>query len=204
MQMQLPSHRTLPAVVAVTVLAVVGSASSWTPVRAAEPAARYDAVAVNTSNVGRRGASTLQITIERWSNDADRAALRDALVEKGEDALLNALKKIKPRAGSISTPGHLGWAVQYAQRIDLPGGGHRIVFATDRPMTFLEEWNRPRSADYKFMLCELRIGPDGKGEGKLVPRARISWDDDARTVVIDNYASEPVRLTEVREAAAKP
>lgn len=41
-----------------------------------------------------------------------------------------------------------------------------------------------------------RGGP--RPRGKLVPAARVTWDDDARTVEIENYAFEPVRLGEVR------
>lgn len=56
-----------------------------------------------------------------------------------------------------------------------------------------------RSADYEFLLGEIRIGPDGKGEGKLVPMAKITYNKVARAIEIENYASEPVRLTQVTE-----
>ena len=46
---------------------------------------------------------------------------------------------------------------------------------------------------------EIRIGPDGKGEGKVVPMARIEYDEQSRSIQIENYATEPVRLTQVIE-----
>ena len=178
-------------------LALAGPVS---PAPAQEMPVRFHATAVNMSNVGRQGMFSLDITIERWSSDEEFARLKDALVEKGSDALLSQLQKIKPRAGYISRgPGGLGWDIRYARRTDLDGGGHRVIFATDRPMSFAERTTRPPSIDYEFLLGEMRIGPNGKGEGKLVPMARIAYDDGSRSIQIENYASEPVRFTQVTE-----
>ncbi|HEY6547081.1 MAG TPA: hypothetical protein VI589_04215 [Vicinamibacteria bacterium] len=165
---------------------------------AAEPVLSLTAFAVNMSGVGRTGRTeTLQIAIERWSTDEERAMLIDTLVEKSSDKLLDAVQKIKPRAGYIRTTTSLGWDIQFARETDLPSGGKRIVFATDRPMGFREMRNSNRSADYEFMLCEIRLGPDGKGEGKLAGGAKISYDKDAKKIEIENYGQEPVRLTQV-------
>ena len=113
-----------------------------------------------------------------------------ARLEKGFDELVGYIR----RQG-----GGLGWDLQFARRTDLPGGGHRVVFATDRPMSFTERSTNPRSADYEFLFGEIRIGPDGKGEGKVVPMARIEYDEQSRSIQIENYATEPVRLTQVIE-----
>jgi len=163
----------------------------------------YEATAVNLSNVGRSGVSQLQVTIERWSDDAERGKLRDALIEKGDDALLKAVQKIKPRAGFIRTNTSLGWDIQYARRTDLPEGGYRVVFATDRPMRFGEVARNARSTDYDFMLAEFHIKADGKGEGKLVPRAKIRYNKEAQSIEIEDYATQPVRLTQIIERSSK-
>ncbi|HEY6547668.1 MAG TPA: hypothetical protein VI589_07170 [Vicinamibacteria bacterium] len=171
---------------------------------AAEPVLSLTAFAVNMSGVGRQGrAETLQIVIERWSSDEERAQLIDTLVEKSSDKLLDAVQKIKPRAGFIRTTTSLGWDIQFARMTDLPSGGKRIVFATDRPIAFGEARNSTRSSDYEFMLCEVRLGANGKGEGKLVAAAKITWDKDKKQVEIENYAQEPVRLTQVTEDKKK-
>jgi len=165
-----------------------------------EPAAkplRMTAFAVNMSGVGRANPQTLQIAIERWTTDEERKKLVDTLVEKGGEKLLDAVQDIKPRAGFIRTNTSLGWDIQYARRQELPSGGSRIVFATDRPMSFYEVRNNNRSSEYEFMLCEIHLGPDGKGEGKLAAGAKISYDKDKKQVEIENYGQEPVRLTQV-------
>jgi hypothetical protein len=156
-----------------------------------------NATAVNMSGVGRAGMTNLSIVIERWSTDEERARLIDTLVEKGADKLLDTLQDIKPRAGFIRTNRSLGWDIQYVREQPLPSGGRRIIFATDRPMNFYELRNNTRSTDYEFMLCEIRLGPDGKGEGKLATAAKISYDKAEKRVELENYGQQPVRLTQV-------
>lgn len=158
---------------------------------------RLRAFAVNLNSNARSRAGTLDITIERWSTPEEAARLRDILSEKGADALLEALQKVKPRAGSIQRTGQLGWDVQFAQQVVASNGSRRIIIATDRPLSFFEAANQTRSADYAFTLAEIRLTPDGKGEGKLVPAAKIEYDKESNTLEIENYNIEPTRLTQV-------
>jgi hypothetical protein len=167
------------------------------PATAAESALRLRAFAVNMNTPARTRTGTIDINIERWSTPEEAARLRDILVEKGQDSLLEALQKMKPRAGSIQRTGQLGWDIHFAQQVVASNGSRRIVIATDRPMSFWEAANRPRSAEYQFTLAEIRLRPDGKGEGKLVPAAKIDFDSESNTLEIENYEAEPTRLTEV-------
>jgi hypothetical protein len=157
---------------------------------------RLRAFAVNLSGPAPTRTGTLDITIERWSTPAEAAKLRDVLTEKGADALLETLQKM-PRTGSIQRTGRLGWDIHFAQQVVAADGSRRIVLATDRPMSFWEAANQPRSVDYAFTLAEIRLGADGKGEGKLVPAAKIDYDKESNTLEIENYNTEPTRLTQV-------
>lgn len=169
------------------------------PAPAADAQLSLSATALNMTGVGRTGRmETLQIVIERWSTDEERTMLLDTLVENGADKLLDAVQKIKPRAGFIRSTTSLGWDIQFARETELPNGGKRIVFATDRPMGFREVRNDNRTTDYEFMLCEIRLNAQGtKGEGKLATAAKISYDKAEKRVEIENYGQEPVRLTQV-------
>jgi hypothetical protein len=158
---------------------------------------RLSAFAVNLSGIGRPTPQRLEIVIERWSSDATRDKLLDTLADKGSDELLDALQSVKPRVGYIRTTTSLGWDIQYARESPLPEGGRRIVFATDRPMSFREASLRPRSSEYEFMLCEIHLDRDGTGEGKLATMAKISYDKKTKVIEVENYGIEPVRLTRV-------
>ena len=184
----------------VVLLASLAGASGTAPPASAEDKAvlRLHAFAVDMSGAGRARAGTLEIAIERWSTDEERDRLRAILIERGADVLLSALQKVKPRAGYIRTSSSLGWDIHYAREEPVGDGGRRVIIATDRPMSFWELRNQPRSVQYDFTLAEIRLNKDGKGEGKLARAAKISWDPGTRTIEIENYAVEPVRLTEVR------
>jgi len=166
---------------------------------AAKPVLHLTAFAVDMSNMANRTrAGTVDIIINRWSSDQERDTLRAALREGGTDSLLKALQKIKEPAGYIRTPSSIGYPLRFARQIPTPEGGKRIIVATDRYVSFLEATTQPRTIDYPFMLVDIRLGPDGKGTGKLMPLAKVTESED-HVVEIENYASEPVRLNEVRE-----
>jgi hypothetical protein len=169
-----------------------------------EPVLQLRAFAVNMSGGRRASAGTLDITIERWSTDEERSRLLAVLVEKGPDDLVDALRDVKPRAGFVRTSRSLGWDIGYAREMPFGDGGRRIVFATDRPMSFLEVRNRPRSADYEFLVAEIRLLKDGKGEGTLAAAARIEYDKNENTIQVENYDTQPVRLTQVTIIGPKP
>jgi hypothetical protein len=71
------------------------------------------------------------------------------------------------------------------------------VVGTDRPISMWEARNNPRSRDYEFSLAEIRLGPDGKGQGKAITMAKLSYSKEKNTLEIENYEREPVRLNEV-------
>jgi len=182
----------------------IGTGGAAPPASAADkPVLSLRAFAVNMSAGARVRAGTLEIVVERWSTDEEREKLLGLLIESGSDAVLSALQKIKPRAGYIRTSSSLGWDIHYAREQPFGDGGRRVIIATDRPMSFWELTNKPRSAEYEFTLAEIRLTNDGKGEGKLATAAKIAWNKETRTIEIENYSNEPVRLTEIRVEGAK-
>ena len=162
---------------------------------------RFTAFAVNMSNVSTsRRSGSVDIVIERWSSDTERDRLAAALLDKGPSALLRELQRIKLRAGFIRGATSRGYDLQYAREVPDEEGGRRIVIATDRPISFLEEQQQPRSIDYPFMLIEMRLDKNGEGEGKLAVASKITFNKAKNTVEIENYANEPVRLTKITKA----
>jgi len=158
---------------------------------------RFTALAVNMSNVGRTGAQTVEIVVNRWSTDAERDRLLAVLLERGPEKLLETLQDM-PRVGYFRTPTSLGYDLHYARRMPLPDGGERIVLVTDRRIGFWEAANQARSVDYPFTLIELHINRDGEGEGKLSFATKITADKENKIVVLEDYANQPVLLTSVK------
>jgi hypothetical protein len=157
---------------------------------------RLRAWAINLNNGART--NTVDIVIERWSTPEEIDKLRGVMIED-RTKLLDAVQKIKPRCGYFRTSNTLGWDVQFAHETQMDDGTRKIVIGTDRPVSFFEARNNPRSRDYEFTLAEIRLPKDGKGkgQGKAIPAAKLTWDKEKNTLEIENYQREPVRLNEI-------
>jgi len=180
----------------VTLIASLVVAAAAATATAKEPELlRLRAFAVNLNNSVRT--NTIDIVIERWSTPEEAAKLKAVFLEKGDDKLLSALQKVKPRCGFVRTSTSLGWDIFYARETPLPDGGRKIVLASDRPVTMWEARNSGRSMDYQFSLAQVHMAADGKGEGKAIPYAKLTLNKETNTLEIENYQREPVRLNEV-------
>ncbi|MEO7270735.1 MAG: hypothetical protein ABIX28_00610 [Vicinamibacterales bacterium] len=177
-------------------LALAGIVSAAAQTASNSPRERFTAVAVNNSTVGRAGATPIDITISQWTSDADRDKLMTVFKEKGEKALLSALQDQKP-IGTISTPGSIAYDLRYAREMKTAEGDRRIILATDRPIGFWEASNQPRTVDYPFTLIEMRLGKSGTGEGKLSVATKLTLENN--TLVIENYANQPVMLNDIKQ-----
>ena len=184
---------------AISLVAFAGLALQST-IGAADIIERYVANAINIGTPGRAAAGTVEMAVERWSTDAEHDRLMAVLLEKGPDKLLDELQKL-PRVGYIRTPNSIGYDLHYARKAPGEDGGEHVVLATDRYITFWEAVNRPRTVDYPFTLIELHIGPEGKGEGKMSIATKIMHDTEKNEIVLEDYQSQPVLLTEVRKEA---
>jgi hypothetical protein len=163
------------------------------------PVERFTAFAMDLNGRAGRNTATVDIAIDHWSTDQERDRLLASLKEKGSDGLLKDLQKAD-EVGYIRTASSLGYPLRFAYQSALPGGGRRILIATDRRMSFLELTRNSRTRDYPFTIVELRLGPNGEGEGKLMPLARVTqYPDDV--VEIETYDIQPVRLTNVKKAS---
>jgi hypothetical protein len=168
------------------------------------------------ANVATGANQMIEIRIEKWSTEQERESLISTFLDsakdskdgslKGQDALLKALQKA-PVKGRIRMPNRtgpdpnqtrLGWNLRYAAYAPGEDGGHQIMVATDRYMSFAEVRNQPRTVDYPFTFAQLRLNKDGEGEGKLPVAVQLTFDKKKNQVVVENYSTEPVRLYQVK------
>jgi hypothetical protein len=104
----------------------------------------------------------------------------------------NRFTESRANWGSPSAP-----APNYARNNPSPDGSRRVILATNRPVSFRELRDNSRRLQYQFTLIEIHIDKSGKGEGKLVPAAKVSWDKEAKKIEIENYNALPVDLLNV-------
>jgi hypothetical protein len=168
----------------------------------------FTAFAVNLSNVATGATALLEIDVNSWTTDAERAQLIEAATakERNQDALLKLLRDM-PRRGRMWAPqwqgpdplnARLGWDLRYAHQTPTDEGGRRVVLATDRYVGFWEARNQPRSIDYPFTLIQIEVDKEGRGQGKMSVATQIRFDETRKVLELENYASEPVRLNDVK------
>lgn len=165
---------------------------------------RFRAFAVNMdSTVGRTGAQSVEIVVDRWSTEAEASRLLETLQTQGPQKLLDALQAI-PRLGYIRTPDTIGYELHFARKTPAEDGGEHIVIATDRYISFWEARNQPRSIDYPFTVIEIHMNGDGTGEGKMSIATKVTTDKKRGTIILENYGTQPVRLNQVRRETKSP
>jgi hypothetical protein len=167
---------------------------------------RITAWAVSMANVATGANQMIEIRVEKWSTEQERQMLISTFLEKGQDQLLRALQKA-PVKGRIRMPNRtgpdpnqtrLGWNLRYAAYAPGEDGGHQIMVATDRYMSFAEVRNQPRTVDYPFTFAQLVLNKDGEGEGKMPVAVQLQFDKKKNQVIVENYSTEPVRLYQVK------
>lgn len=197
----------------IAVAAVMATVVSWSGER---PAAqergpmpvplRFSAWAINMGNWGTGRNNVVDLRVERWSTLDEREKLLATMVDKGVNEMFKTMVRM-PVVGRMRVPGWqgpdphkmaLGWDLHYAWNEPLPEGGNRIILATDRYITFYEAANNPRVSDYPFTLIELRLDRNGEGTGKASVATKIVYDKEKKTLVLENYGTEPVRLEQVK------
>jgi hypothetical protein len=185
-------HKGLVQILAAFLL-TVGSGNAGA--ESAKPVERFTAFAVNMTG---GGSGVVQIAIERWSTEAERDMLKKTLVEKGPDALLGTLQKIRPRVGYMRLPNTLGWDLYFARDIRREDGTRQVILATDRPVSFAEARRSTRSLQYDFTLVDIRFDASGKGKGELAAAARVKVNEKTNAIEIENYGARPVDLINVK------
>ncbi len=198
-----------PFVGIVAALSLVVSVAAQQPAAPAGPTTkdplRFRAVLqTQGQDAGRMGVA--EISIERWTTDEERQSLVDVLAgttlkSGGQNKLLRALEKVKPRTGFIKLPNTLGWDLRYARDNVQPDGTRQIVIATDRPVSFAATASGAESTDYPFTILEMRMGTNNKGEGRMLARSAISTKDGR--LQLENYGNEPVKLSSITQQEEK-
>jgi hypothetical protein len=165
----------------------------------AETVPHYTATTVNTSSPG----DIVRFDLLRWSTDAERDQLFEAVSSANDSALAGLLQRA-PTIGYIWTTESAGYPLRYAYRVALADGGERIILAIDRPLGSFEpqRWKLSASAkptDYSYTIIELHLSKAGLGEGKSSLTANVIADKDAKTIALENYPAVQVMFQGVKK-----
>jgi hypothetical protein len=184
------------ALTALVLVLTLGMAAAPLPAEEDLPL-RFTAVAANLGARGPRGQVRVDINIDRWSSEEERAVLMEAMKESTSRSFADALRR-QDRVGRLREVQGLGHDLRYARVTPLEDGGRQIILATDRPIAFVEAARSTRSRDSNVTLIQMTLDAEGNGSGQMMLGAEFSWDEEKNQLTIENFSSEPVRLNSIR------
>jgi hypothetical protein len=153
-------------------LMVAGLLAVVSPVSARDKYETIDAQAFGTgTQMGQNIGITLNIY--EFSTPADRTVLVQAF-EKGQNqGLVTALGKMKA-VGHIEITGTLGFDCAYIKMTPTPTG-RKIVFVTNRVITFGEAWADSQSQSFNLTAGQFDLNEQDKSKstGQLYPLAQL-------------------------------
>lgn len=146
---------------------------------------------------GRTSGRTRQftVTIDRYTPPNQVRELNEALASGGQDQLLKAMSKMD--AGRVQIGTGVGVRAN-AVIVDPWGdGGRRITVLYERWLQISELRYGTRSQDYPIGYAEIYLDRNGRGEGTLIPAARVRLKG-GNTWEVEDFGVFPARLLALR------
>lgn len=146
---------------------------------------------------GRSSGQTRQFTlrVNRYTPPNQLRELNEALTSGGQDELLDKLNDMD--AGRIQIGTGVGVRANAVIADPWTEGGRRIIVLYQRDIRFFELRYGTRSSDYKIGYAEMFIDRNGKGEGTLIPAARVRLKN-GNTWEVEDFGVFPARLMALR------
>ncbi|HEX6731544.1 MAG TPA: hypothetical protein VF074_16075 [Pyrinomonadaceae bacterium] len=151
------------------------------------------------SRSGRTSGQTRQftLTINQYTPPNQLRELNEALTNGGQDQLLDKLDDMN--AGRIAIGTGIGVRANAVIVDPWSEGGRRIIVLYERDVRFFELRYGTRSSDYKIGYAEIYINSNGRGEGTLIPAARVRLRG-GNTWEVEDFGVFPARLIGLRSS----
>ena len=135
------------------------------------------------------------LTVNQFSAPNQLRELNDALSNGGQDKLVDKLNDMN--AGRIQIGTGVGVRANAVVVDPWGDGGRRIIVLYERDIRFFELRYGTRSSDYRIGYAEIYLDRNGKGEGTLIPAARVRLKG-GNTWEVEDFGVFPARLMALR------
>ena len=116
------------------------------------------------------------------------------LKDKGEDALVDALKKLD--AGRINQLGDTGNQIAIAEKAN-PAKITVITIITARKISTVELKRKAAHADYPLGYLSVTLKENGEGTGKMMTAAKVKFDKKKGHFKLEPYGNGYSKVTNV-------
>jgi len=150
----------------------------------------------NLASGGRNPRTRVEIVVERWSTEEERLKYVGLLAEQGYQEVVAAFHKAEP-VGRVRVGSGASYPLSFASMRE-EDGKHLVTLATDRPIGGFEGMHQNVTMRFAFVIVQLTLGDDNKGDGAFTPAAEIKADTSTMTVTFEGYDTKPYRLFDIR------
>jgi hypothetical protein len=150
-------------------------------------------VSISGRSAGRTGQFSL--IVNNYTAPNQLRLLNEALGRGGQDALLDELSKMD--AGRIQLGPGVGVPANAVIAEPWGEGGTRLTVFYERWVRFSELRYGARSENYRIGYAEIFLDRNGRGEGTLIPAARVRLKD-GNTWEVEDFGAFPARLMGLR------
>jgi hypothetical protein len=174
-------------------LAALALAVAAAPATGQDKPETYNATASLKTAAGATMTAPVVITIDRWTNDADREKAVAALKAGGTTALQKQLAGT-PAVGTLQV-GEVKAPLHFARSLPV-GGGKVVTVVTSKPVFYVGAGapDAKGKAGYDVAVVLFQVDAAGKGDvGDFAPAAKVKMDDRG-ALVTEDYGAEAVRL----------
>ncbi len=153
--------------------------------------------AIGGGGRSRSWSGQFRLIVNRYTTPGEARELNDALQQDGQDGLLKALSKLD--AGRIQIGTGVGVTANAVIADPWGEGGTKLTVFFERNVRFFELRYGTRSSDYRIGHAEIFLDRNGKGEGTLIPAARVRLRD-GNTWEVEDFGVFPARLMGLRSS----
>ncbi len=158
---------------------------------------KYETIDAQAFGTGSQMGQNIGVTLNIYevSTPADRVILVQAYGKGQNKGLVNALQKMKA-VGHVEITGTLGYDCAYIKMTPTPTG-RKIVFVTNRQITFAEAFtdSQSQSFDLTAGVLEINDSDKSKSTGVLYPATQLVLDKEGQLQL--DLAQNPWRLSDV-------
>ena len=193
---------------AVFVLAGAVVAAAQQPAVAGAPANRMASHAARIRFMGVAVRPTpptepVEISLSRWSTDADRAQVAAAFSHAKTPAAFNRQVRTLPVIGSIRTLSGTGDTIYFAQRVHQPNAMDRLILVTD-PLYYWTPESTPNLVQPNYSVVQIELTPAGTGKGWVsYDGQHVTLDEKSQTLVMSDLSGQQPQLLDVKPLTTK-
>ena len=183
--------------VLILLLVLCGMAVVAAPLQSEGGTERITGMFVSMS--GRTSGRTRQftVTVNRYTPPNQVRELNEALASGGQDQLLKTMSKMD--AGRVQIGTGVGVRANAVIVDPWSDGGRRLTVLYERWLQIAELRYGTRSQDYPIGYAEIYLDRNGRGEGTLIPAARVRLKG-GNTWEVEDFGTFPARLMGLRSS----